>query len=927
MNQQLSSQIRIPLQGTPGPSREPERLLLVCFYDPAGISTVPETIAYIQAESRFAVTVLNLYEHSVGSGSMQMDASVRLTDFDGIVIHNTVSYDVYSLRSLDANLRTTLQAYKGLKVLMKQDENHRFREMAAFIRDTGFDLVFTCLPPEAIPLVYPGVSGVRFERMLTGYVTPTLRNQPWSVRERPVDIGYRGSIQPLTFGWLAYEKRKIGEDVQRLLRDSGLRLDISSRWEDRLGGDRWLDFLRSCKATLGAESGASIFDLDGDLAQRLRELEDRHRDVQDEREREETILAGLRDLEYRVHYNQLSPRHFEAAACGTVQLLYPGEYSGLLRAGRHYFELARDHSNLQEGVELLRDEAARGRMAAAAREEVVMDRRNWIETFVARLDECVLQELEQRAMRRRPVTQAPAGRNVLLLACHDPVIDPRLGWIEECAPDGIRVHQLGVLRNPAASPKLERTARGNLIVAHPRAPAAKAFWSAVGRMASATAGGRAAVLELLRIEQALELQQDVMLAQLGAPPRPERNADFVWYLHYILDTSHALIAAGLRCRNYQAIIATDLDALPAALVLKAVTGVPVIYDAHEYWPEQDARSLEYEKEFWRGIEARLCVHADYRQTVSTGLAAYMQGLYSVPFATVPNCEPLDRMGAQPADRAGDGECHFLFQGSFAVRRGIDLLIGCWPETDSRAILHLRGPDNEYRQEMIALAQRTGLLGRRIFFPDAVRESELVEAARDADVGLVPYVPYGAYRHCCPNKLSQYMAAGLPILANRTDFVEQTVLQADCGVVVDFQRKQALVQAVDGFCSDAEQRRAWGLSSRAYFKDTFNWNVAARPMYRWIEQAAGEDQGVFSLYADREEVAEQGVPDVAEAVMAPAEAIPAFLSPAPESEPVAAPAEPAGHRGGILRTSWRHLPPAWRSRLAPVALRLKRILDA
>lgn len=911
-----------PRQGVIPRKPRPERVLLVCYYDPAGISTVPETVAHLQAGSRFEVRVINVFEHNAGAGDVQLHASVDLGVFDAVVIHNTVSYDVETLRSLDRQQGTSLRDFEGLKVLMKQDENHRFHELAQYVRDTGFHFIFTCLPAQDVPLVYPGVDGVHFEHMLTGYVTPALRRQFEPDIARPIDIGYRGSIQPLSFGWLAYEKRKIGKDVERLLGGQGYRLDISSRWEDRLGGDRWLDFLRSSKATLGAESGASIFDLYGTLAGRLRVLEDQHAHVTDEDERAEAILSQLADLENRVHYNQLSPRHFEAAACGTLQLLYPGTYSGLLQSGRHYFELARDYSNLSQAMDLVSDDVARKRMAVCAYEEVVLDKRNWIEGFVERFDTCLEEGIDSRVGRRQVTASAPRSVNVMLLACHDPVVDPRLGWIEERAPEGIRIQQLGVLRDPSLPPKLERTARGNLVMANPRIAETDEFWTQVVELASATDAGRAAALELLRIRQWVAMPAERVLPLLGAPMAQQaRNADVIWYLHYILDTSAALIRAGLECRNYQAIIATDLDSLPAALVLKAVSGVRVIYDAHEYWPEQDARSLEYEKEFWAGMESRLCVHADHRQTVSSGLAALMAALYGVPFDTVPNCEPLDRVvHRQP--RLARQECHFLYQGSFATRRGIDLLIKAWPLTQPEAMLHLRGPDNDYRQEMIALARETGLLHVRIFFPAAVCESELVEAARDADVGIVPYVPYGAYRHCCPNKLSQYMAAGLPILANQTDYVAYIVDSARCGSVVDFQRPHELAAVVDALTSDAGQRERLGDAAQAFFRTEFNWDIAARPLYTWIASSVRPATADFQVFAPRTQAARPAAVPASAPTEHETEAEVAAIEQAPLSSAVPVPV--TSPTTGMLRCVWRLLPAPLKTTLGPLVRAARRI---
>ena len=368
-----------------------------------------ETVGYMQSVSRFPITLINLFEHRSGPGILSLRKEVNFDEYSAVVIHNTVSYNVDNLRSLDTLLKTKLHSYRGVKVLMKQDENYLCQELARYIGETGFDIIFTCLPPEAVPLVYPPaiVGTPRFERMLTGYITPTLRQRSYdSHAPRPIDIGYRGSIQPLNFGRLAYEKRKIGEDVKQLLVDAGLRLDISSRWEDRFGGDAWFDFLASCKATLGAESGASLFDLNGDLAARCAALEEKLGPEREDGEYAEAYLAGLADLEDNVHYHQISPRHFEAAATGTLQLLYPGDYSGILKAGRHYFPLARDYSNLAEAVALIQNEPERRTMTKAAYTEIIQNPDYWIESFVGRFD-ALLAESIASGVRAKPVIKRP----------------------------------------------------------------------------------------------------------------------------------------------------------------------------------------------------------------------------------------------------------------------------------------------------------------------------------------------------------------------------------------------------------------------------------------------------------------------------------------------------------------------------------------
>lgn len=115
--------------------------------------------------------------------------------------------------------------------------------------------------------------------------------------------------------------------------------------------------------------------------------------------------------------------------------------------------------------------------------------------------------------------------------------------------------------------------------------------------------------------------------------------------------------------------------------------------------------------------------------------------------------------------------------------------------------------------MLARAAATGLLNKRIFFPLPVDESELVDAAARFHVGLIPYEPHGAnHQHCCPNKMSQYMAAGLPMLANETSYVGEVIRRADAGLVVDFRDRQALARAVNLLASDPVARERFARNS-------------------------------------------------------------------------------------------------------------------
>jgi hypothetical protein len=371
------------------------RILLIAWFDPWGLGTIRDHVAALASLSCFRVDVLNLFFCRTASGRFELPASIRLADYQGVIIHPTVSYSPDNLNGLDARRDEKLADFAGVKVLLKQDEHYRTERVLAHLERTGYQVLATCLEPGEAQKVYPPgrLPGLELLYVLTGYVTDdmlALRLPP--LAERPIDVGYRGSLQPWFFGRLAFEKQEIGDRFLIEGARLGLRMDISSRWEDRYFGAAWYGFLGRCKATLGVESGASIVDFDGDAEHLTAEYLAAHPGASFDALESAVLLP----FNHNVRYRAISPRHLEAAACRTVQILYEGRYQGIFRPWEHYLPLRRDFGNLDEVVRALRDPRVVEPMVERAFVEVVADPANRYPAFVAAVDGAI-----DRALARR----------------------------------------------------------------------------------------------------------------------------------------------------------------------------------------------------------------------------------------------------------------------------------------------------------------------------------------------------------------------------------------------------------------------------------------------------------------------------------------------------------------------------------------------
>jgi glycosyltransferase involved in cell wall biosynthesis len=247
------------------------------------------------------------------------------------------------------------------------------------------------------------------------------------------------------------------------------------------------------------------------------------------------------------------------------------------------------------------------------------------------------------------------------------------------------------------------------------------------------------------------------------------------------------LAASMRGPRPAAVVCAEAETLPAGLALKELLGIPVIYDAHEFKAHELSLYEDWERDFWTHFERLLVAGVDIAITVSDPLAGAMTSALGTPFASVPNCEPSSSPIADPDSLAvTDGPVRYVFQGGLGRDRGLENVIRAFAALEpGDAVVDLRGQASPFGDALRRLARELGCLGRNVFFPPSVDEHELVPTLFNYDVGLIPYEPVTLNNaYCCPNKLSQYMRAGLSILGNRLPYVEAIIGKYDCGVIHD-----------------------------------------------------------------------------------------------------------------------------------------------
>lgn len=341
-------------------------------------STVMEHVRAFARHSRFPVFEVNT-EYGFPSGLRNVRPAA-------VILH----YSLFGsgIYRLSRPFLTWLDEADAYTVCFFQDEFYYCGRRFRFLNDHAIDCVFTHVEPAYFDQVYGRYTHVpRLEFNVPGYVSDELiaaaERHRRPDQRRTVDVGYRGRPLPVYMGRGSQEKAEIGTRFAELARSTELNVNIDISEEGRLYGDSWYEFIASSRYVLGVESGVSLFDLEDEVRHEYAALLERG--VQPTLEQLERGALGRWDG--RIPYRTISPRHFEAAALRTCQILFEGRYSGAMEPMVHYIPLRKDFSNFDEVVAQMRDSDLRREIVENAHRDLIASGRWSYPRFIGHVDD------------------------------------------------------------------------------------------------------------------------------------------------------------------------------------------------------------------------------------------------------------------------------------------------------------------------------------------------------------------------------------------------------------------------------------------------------------------------------------------------------------------------------------------------------------
>lgn len=257
------------------------------------------------------------------------------------------------------------------------------------------------------------------------------------------------------------------------------------------------------------------------------------------------------------------------------------------------------------------------------------------------------------------------------------------------------------------------------------------------------------------------------------------------------------------------LVANDLDTLAANYLASRIKGKPLVYDSHEYFtevPELIGRPVV--RSIWKWLERKLVPKVDAAYTVCDSIAEVYSDLYNVDFKVVRNLPVCSELASIPSEinKTLGADKIILYQGALNMGRGIESAIRAMPFVEGAA-LWLVG-DGDLTAQLKQLVGDLQLEGK-VKFLGKLPLSRLSEVTRQADLGISLEEDLGLnYRFSLPNKLFDYIQAGVPVLVSNLPEMRRIVEHYEIGAIAETHQRKELAEVITSVLADSQKNALW-----------------------------------------------------------------------------------------------------------------------
>jgi len=291
------------------------------------------------------------------------------------------------------------------------------------------------------------------------------------------------------------------------------------------------------------------------------------------------------------------------------------------------------------------------------------------------------------------------------------------------------------------------------------------------------------------------------------------------------------------------LVSNDLDTLLPNFLVSRLKSLPLVYDSHEYFTGvPEIQNRPFVKWVWKSIEKMIFPHLKRVITVCNSIADQYHNEYGIRPVVIRNCSrKSDMIRPYSREELGINKDHLLIilQGTgINIDRGGEELIEAVRQTENISLL-VAGSGDVVPQLKIIVSKHT--LDDRIKFVPKTSWEKMMRYTKSADIGAsLDKNTNMNYRFILPNKLFDYLSAGIPVIASDLIEVNNIVSENNCGIIIPSVTVENISSALKHLLGNNDQLAALKRNA-SLASQKLNWDIESEKvteLYREVLRRNG-----------------------------------------------------------------------------------------
>jgi glycosyltransferase involved in cell wall biosynthesis len=253
------------------------------------------------------------------------------------------------------------------------------------------------------------------------------------------------------------------------------------------------------------------------------------------------------------------------------------------------------------------------------------------------------------------------------------------------------------------------------------------------------------------------------------------------------------------------LFANDLDTLLPNYLASKLKRIPLVYDSHELFTEvPELLNAPAKRKIWLRLEQMIVPRLKNCITVNESISKIFEEKYRVKFHVIRNIpqQPICtlKVNRQSLNMPLDKKIILLQGAGINIDRGAEELVDAM-EFINEAVLYIIGGGDVW--PILEEKVKSKKLNEKVVLIRKIPKHKLMEYTANADLGIsIDKNTNLNYYYSLPNKIFDYLSAGVPVLATRLPEIEKIIKKYSVGSFIESHEPKHISETINNLFSGA-----------------------------------------------------------------------------------------------------------------------------